>query len=85
MVDKGRTIKMELNTIYIGAEICGLRTKNNISQQELAAKTQISLPRLKQIEKGFKMPKLKDVCNICIFFSISIEDFLKFNNISIAI
>ncbi|MGM9808358.1 MAG: helix-turn-helix domain-containing protein [Bacilli bacterium] len=76
--------RVKLKKSFIGAEIRGLRAKNNISQNTLANELKIDLLQLKKLENGFKMPSLIEIVSICNFFNIYIEEFLEYKHIWIA-
>ena len=63
-----------INNEKIGSYIKELRTKNKLTQEELADKIYVSRQAVSNWERGEDVPSVDNVKNICILFNVSMVD-----------
>lgn len=71
---------MDIDILYkqIGKNIKKYREMRNLTQQELAEKTNLGLNFIGKIEIAFSRPSLKTLCAIANVLDIKIENLFKF-------
>lgn len=75
---------MDLNT-SIGLKIAQLRKNNNLTQEQLAEKLDISIKHCSEVERGLSRFSLEKLIEISNFFDVSLDYLVKdnaFKNIS---
>lgn len=72
-------MKDEFVTYYkeVGERIREVRQQKGMSQEELAAKAQLSTPHISEIERGRKEPKLASMCRISEALATPTDYFLR--------
>ena len=61
----------------VAENVCRLRAKKGMTQQELADKVGVSRPMIGQIERGSKIPSVVLGRDIAVALGVSVEDLLK--------
>lgn len=63
-------------------QLYNARTKNNMTQEELAEKLDISLSKLYRWESGQSTPNIPELKNLCLTFNQSPDYFLEWKTIT---
>lgn len=66
---------MQDDKIFIGKTIKFFREKNNLTQQELAEKIDISDKHMSKIERGIYLPSLTNFIKLLSVLNVSISEF----------
>ena len=65
-----------MNQETIGKKIKELRIKNNLTQQELASKLNVTYQAVSKWENGKNLPDLVILTEICNIFNIDLNDLI---------
>lgn len=70
----------KMSNIYqkLGDSIRKYRRKENISQEELAAKAQLDLTSVSEIESGLRNPSLKTIHKLAKALRVDVRDLITF-------
>lgn len=69
-------VAMDINNI--GKTIADLRKKNNMSQQELASKLNVSNKTISKWECGNGIPDITVLCNIANLFNLTLDELINY-------
>ncbi len=71
---------MEYNISQIGVKFKFIRTKNKLTQEELATKLDVDVTTISAIERNARTPSASTIIKFCNYFNISSDYLLSINS-----